>query len=88
MDYISKVKIKLHLSKKGKAVFAKKIDGQYMTRVDWDVFPYDCNVDYDECLPDTLGDTDSNVKITLKTFCNKCMDKIIFEHLNVNFVRK
>ena len=32
-----------------------------MNRVDWDVYPYDSNID-DECLCDTLGDTDYDVK--------------------------
>ena len=40
----------------------------YMNRVDWDVFSYDSNVADDECLFDTLGDTDSDVKSPLKTF--------------------
>ena len=41
----------------------------YMNRVDWDVFSYGSNVPDDECLFDTLGDTDSDVKSPLKTFC-------------------
>ena len=39
----------------------------YMNRVDWDVFTYNSNVVDDECLIDTLGDTDSDIKSTLKT---------------------
>ena len=51
-----------------------------MKRVDWDVFPYDSNVD-DEYLSDTLWDTDLDVK---STFRKINMNKIIFAHLNIN----
>ena len=59
-----------------------------MNRADWDVFPYDSDVD--DCdiwsmmmvmminLTDTLGDTDSEVKNALKTFHKNNMDKTIF----------
>ena len=60
----------------------------YMNRVDWDVFPYDSDVDDDDIwsmmmvmminLTDTLGDTDSEVKNALKTFHKNNMDKTIF----------
>ena len=46
----------------------------YMNRVDWDVFPYDPAVDNDKYLSDTLGDTDSEVKSTLKTFYKNNID--------------
>ena len=46
----------------------------YMNRVDWDVFPYDPTVDDDKYLSDTLGDTDSEVKSTLKTFYKNNID--------------
>ena len=59
-----------------------------MNRADWDVFPYDSDVDdYDIWsmmmvmminLTDTLGDTDSEVKNALKTFHKNNMDKTIF----------
>lgn len=39
----------------------------YVKRVDWDVFPYGPNVD-DECFSDTLRDTVSDEKCTLKNF--------------------
>ena len=79
-------KKKLHISNKGKAVFAEKLMG-YMNKVDWDVFPYAFNFDDGEYLSDTLGDTDSDVKSTLKTFGENNMDKIIFALLNVNSIR-
>ena len=44
------------------------------------------NID-DECLSDTLRNTDCYLKCTLKTFCNKNVDKIIFAHLNINSIR-
>ena len=50
-----------------------------MKRVDWDVFPYDSNVD-DEYLSDALWDTDSDAK----SFRKINMNKIIFAHLNIN----
>ena len=46
----------------------------YMNRVDRDVFPYDPTVDDDKYLSDTLGDTDSEVKSTLKTFYKNNID--------------
>ena len=46
----------------------------YMNRVDWDVFLYDPTVDDDKYLSDTLGDTDSEVKSTLKTFYKNNID--------------
>lgn len=59
-----------------------------MNRADWDVFPYDSDVDDDDIwsmmmvmminLTDTLGDTDSEVKNALKTFHKNNMDKTIF----------
>ena len=45
-----------------------------MNRVDWDVFLYDPTVDDDKYLSDTLGDTDSEVKSTLKTFYKNNID--------------
>ena len=46
-----------------------------MNRVDWDVSPYDPTVDDDDkYLSDTLGDTDSEVKSTLKTFYKNNID--------------
>ena len=60
---------------------------EYMNRIDWNVFPYDSNVVYDECLSDTLGDTDSDVKSTLNIFCKNNMDKVIFAHLKVNSIK-
>ena len=79
-------KKKYHLSNKGKAVLSKNLIG-YMNRVDWDIFPYDSNVDDDQYLSDTLGDTDSDVKNTLKTFHKNNMDKIIFTHLKISSIR-
>ena len=55
----------------------------YVNRVDWDVFPYDSNVDDDESLSNTIEDTDSDVKSILKTFRKNDIDKIIFPHLNI-----
>ena len=46
----------------------------YMNRVDRDVFPYDPTVDDDKYLSDTPGDTDSEVKSTLKTFYKNNID--------------
>ena len=48
------------------------------------------NVSYvvdDKYLYDTLGDTDSDVNSTLKTFHKISMDKIILAHLNINSIR-
>ena len=59
----------------------------YMNRVDWDFFSYDSNVVDDECLFDTLGDTDSDVKSTLKTFCKSHMNEVISSHFNINSTR-
>ena len=59
----------------------------YINRVDWYVFS---NVSYvvdDKYLYDTLGDTDSDVNSTLKTFHKISMDKIILAHLNINSIR-
>ena len=71
---------------KGCLLFANTFDvGEvigYMNRVDWNVYPYDSNVD-NECLSDTLGDTDSDVK---STFRKNNMNKIIFALLNIDFV--
>ena len=58
-----------------------------MNRIDWNVFPYDSNVVYDECLSDTLGDTDSDVKSTLNIFHKNNMDKVIFAYLKVNSIK-
>ena len=76
-------KKRLHLSNNNKAVFAKNLM-DYVNRVDWDVFPYDSNVDDDESLSNTIEDTDSDVKSTLKTFRKNDIDKIIFPHLNIS----
>ena len=57
-----------------------------MNRVDWDVFPYASNVDYDKFLFDALGDTCFDVKNTLKTFRKNGIDKIIFAHLHINAI--
>ena len=59
----------------------------YINRVDWDVFPYSFNVDDNECLSDNLGDTDSDLKSTLKFFGKNNVDEIIFAHLNINSIR-
>lgn len=75
-------KKRLHLSNNNKAVFAKNLM-DYVNRVDWDVFPYDSNVDDDESLSNTIEDTDSDVKSILKTFRKNDIDKIIFPHLNI-----
>ena len=75
-------KKRLHLSNNNKAVFAKNLM-DYVNRVDWDVFPYDSNVDDDESLSNTIEDTDSDVKSTLKTFRKNDIHKIIFPHLNI-----
>ena len=75
-------KKRLHRSNNNKAVFAKNLM-DYVNRVDWDVFPYDPNVDDDESLSNTIEDTDSDVKSTLKTFRKNDINKIIFPHLNI-----
>ena len=75
-------KKRLHLSNNNKAVFAKNLM-DYVNRVDWDVFPDDSNVDDDESLSNTIEDTDSDVKSTLKTFRKNDIHKIIFPHLNI-----
>ena len=62
MSCLGKKKLHLKKGKKSKAGFAKTLI-HYMNRVHWDVFPYDSNVGNDECLSDTLEDTDSDVKI-------------------------
>ena len=74
-----------------------------MNRVDWDVFPYDSDVDDDDDddddtwsmmmmmmminLTDTLGDTDSEVKNALKTFRKNNIDKTIFAHFSISSLR-
>ena len=75
-------KKRLHLSNSNKAVSAKNLM-DYVNRVDWDVFPDDSNVDDDESLSNTIEDTDSDVKSTLKTFRKNDINKIIFPHLNI-----
>ena len=75
-------KKRLHLSNSNKAVSAKNLM-DYVNRVDWDVFPDDSNVDDDESLSNTVEDTDSDVKSTLKTFRKNDIHKIIFPHLNI-----
>ena len=75
-------KKRLHLSNSNKAVSAKNLM-DYVNRVDWDVFPDDSNVDDDESLSNTIEDTDSDVKSTLKTFRKNDIHKIIFPHLNI-----
>ena len=50
-------------------------------------FPYDSNVDDDECLSYTLGNVDSDVKSFLEAFCENNMDKTIFAHLNIKSIR-
>ena len=75
-------KKRLHLSNSNKAVSAKNLM-DYVNRVDWDVFPDDSNVDDDESLSNTIEDTDSDVKSTLKTFRKNDIYKIIFPHLNI-----
>ena len=59
LSYLDKKE--LHLSNKGKAIFAKNLIG-YMNRVGWDFLLYDSNVDENECLSNTLGDTNSSIK--------------------------
>lgn len=80
-----KTEKKLHLSYNGKAAFAKNVMG-YMNRVDWGVFPCDGTVNDDECFSDTLGDADSDVNITLKSFFKSNKDKIIFPNVNINII--
>ena len=75
-------KKRLHLSNSNKAVSAKNLM-DYVNRVDWDVFSDDSNVDDDESLSNTIEDTDSDVKSTLKTFRKNDIHKIIFPHLNI-----
>ena len=75
-------KKRLHLSNSNKAVSAKNLM-DYVNRVDWDVLPDDSNVDDDESLSNTIEDTDSDVKSTLKTFRKNDIYKIIFPHLNI-----
>ena len=48
----------------------------YKGRVDRHFFYYDYNV-YDVCLSNTFGDTESDVKYILKSFCKMDEDKII-----------
>ena len=50
------------------------------------MFFFYSNVDDDECLFDTLGDTDSNVKSIFKNFLKNNMDKIISAHLIINSI--
>ena len=76
----------LHLGNNGKVAFDKTLWG-YMNRVDWDFFPYESNAVDDECLPDTLGDTDSDVKSILYIFLKNNMDIVIFAHLKINFIK-
>ena len=38
-------------------------------------------------MSDALRDIDSDLKSTLKTFCNNNINEIIFAHLNINFIR-